>query len=406
MTPAITASNSSEAIAQAMGLSRQPATEKAPATETGANGNGTTTMTKADNTQSTEQNNGERKPIVVRKKEVQPENGQAKPAKKEVETKQEVAKLTISDEDFERTFNERLGRPYKEVTEVLSRFPQLEEQLKASPFALPELGVINDLVKKGTNLDTALQYVRADAAKMSSKDILALQMHVDNPEIPMEKILDRLDRKYQVGKYAPLVESEDGKTKIPDANHIATAEDDMLFDAAPIKKQFTELKEKMVANGSSRQTLAQQQAERNRIQGWEPITDQVFGEFKKIEVRDDKGVAFEYPVEMTAEEKSVLRKEFAVMVSQPGFDPNPINIQAAKQVVKDRYIGQHFSEIVLSCAEQARTMTNEQWIEFSHNPSIPGSGKKETYNKEVLTNDQKIAAAFNKTMSTKRRRSN
>ncbi len=269
----------------------------------------------------------------------------------------------IKPEVYEKYLNETFGSDSVKLKEKLGRATELEELMKKSPYLTTQGQVLDELLSKKVSPETALKYINADKAKMSHKEIMALAMHVENPDIAIDTINDYLDQTYKLGNYA----EKDGEGKPLEKPGLTRLE----VDVQKHLKQFDTLKEKMVSNDTNRNSLAAKQKEVERVKGWEkPITD-LFQNFTKIEVESPSGAKLEYSVEMDAEEKSELQAEFNDMVLRNPLQATEEGIADAKAILQARYITRHFDDIALAFMNQGRSISDNEWMEIVHNPSLP-----------------------------------
>ena len=108
-----------------------------------------------------------------------------------------------------------------------------------------------------------------------------------------------------------------------------------------------------------------------RIKGWEKPVKEIFDGFTKIEVDTPGGVKLEYGIEMDAQERAEMQEEFNEMILSNPLMANEEGIANAKAILKARYITNHFNEIAIAFMGQGRSISENEWINEIHNPSLP-----------------------------------
>lgn len=303
---------------------------------------------------------------------------------------QQQSQSAIKPEDFEKQLNETFKLDSKTLSTKLKRVAELEELMAKSPYLDHRSKVFDELLSKNVSPDTALKYINTDKTKMSPKDIMALALQVDNPAMSMEKVTDYIDQTYKLGKYA-----ENGD-EAPGLNRLE-------FDAQKHIKAFDELKEKMLNNEDNRTSLATKQKEVERVKGWEKPIKDIFDGFTNIEVKTPGGAKLQYAIEMNAEEKAELQEEFNDMVlKNPAWIASDEGVADAQAVLRARYVSTHFDDIALAFMNQGRSISENEWINEIHNPSLP-NGKGQNQQRSDTSRDDQIMSAFDKAEGGTRR---
>lgn len=299
-----------------------------------------------------EKTNGTAKRISVKKTERQLEI--QKPA-----ADQQQPASVIKPEEIEKYFSEMLGVDSKTAKARIAKAAELEKLMEKSPYLTPKGKVLDELLSKNVSPDTALKYINTDKSTMSHKDIMALAMHVENPNVPMETVNDYLDQTYKLGKYADGGDEAPGKTRLE-------------IDVQKHLKQFDQLKESLISGEQNRTTMAAQAKEVERVKGWEKPIQDLFKDFNKIEVKSPGGHILEYQVEMSNEERAEMHGELSdFILNNPNMAATEEGLATAKAIVQARYQVRHFDEIAVAFMNQGRSLSDLEWRDLIHNPSLP-----------------------------------
>lgn len=363
MTPSNQPSKEAAAVIKAFGIKTD---QPDPNANGGADPNPpkteTTTEQKADNTQAPEQKRATGKKII--------EVGKTKEVK-EAKTEPKAKAAEKTEFDTEKYLGEMFGLNSAQIKELQQRSKDQEQLLSKSPYKSKEVELLDELIgDRKMDFETAVQYLRADPTKMTPLEVMVFAMKTEMPGIAPEKIEARIKRQYKIGEYAV------GETPEEKEANEKVGLDDLEIDAQKHIKGFQELKDKMVTGQDTRNLLASQQTERNRLANWKPAAESIFGDFKSIDVEAPNGNVFRYNIEMAPEERKQLLDEFNTMIQNPSFVADEEGIKNASEALRTRYIGLNFNKIALAIAQQARTMNEEEWIEAIHNPSLANTSSR------------------------------
>lgn len=352
MTPSNTVDRETSAVMSAFGINTANSTETDKSGGDAAQNNSASNSQVNTQVQPTEKDKGATgkvfeiiKPDTKQTKVEQPTNQN----QTQTEKKNEV--------DVEKLINETLGDSSANIKARLGKVKEYEELVNKSPYKSPVGEVFDDLVSKNIAPEVALRFITLDKSKLSHKEVMALAMQNERPEMGMEKINDYIDQTYKLGKYAEEGNETPGLTRLE-------------FDVQPHLSQFDALKQKLLQNGQSRAGLEASRAESARIDSWKEPTKQIFSEFTKIDIPAPGGNLLRFKVEMDDAERNELVSEFGAMISAPGFTADEKGIERAKEALRSRYVAKHINEMALSFMQQGRSMSNEDWISLVHNPSI------------------------------------
>jgi len=363
MTPNNVTDREASAVMEAFGI-------KTGSAETVQNAGGDKNVTvTAPNSESTTQvrtiektQGAEKKPTKVIEIGSQTQTKQVNQPETKVTPKTEQNNV----QDVAKTISEMLGDTPDNIKVRLGRQVELEEMVKKSPYKSPFGEVFDDLVSKNIAPDVALRFITSDKEKMSMKEVMAFALQQERPGISMDKITDYIDQTYKLGKYAENGDEAPGMTRLE-------------FDVQPHLQKFDELKQKLLQNGGSRQNIEDSRKESARLDAWKPATKQIFESFNKIEIPTPSGAILRYNVKMDAAEQNELLNEFGAMLKNPNLVADENGIASAAQALRDRYVAKHMNEMAVAFMNQGRSMSNEEWMQLVHNPSMSNTAGQEDF---------------------------
>jgi len=271
-------------------------------------------------------------------------------------------------EDFASQLSGKFGRDEATLSKELEELTTLRETVKANPYKSSIGEQLDRLIAEGTDPEAAVRYITADETKLSDRDVLLFKMQREQPKATQEQIVRYLEKKYQVGAFAPKKDDGEGNM-VTDTE----AEKDNLFamamDAQGVRKEFKTLKDELVKPRVSREQVENQTKEQQRVASWKPLQTKLLEEFKHYNIpygnKDGKPIA-----NLKAEVKNFTADIEAYIKDNPHLLANEEGIQSVRQAIEDAYLLQNKADIFYKIGEWARSQSAQDWHKLIHNPSL------------------------------------
>lgn len=296
-------------------------------------------------------------------------------------------------QDFETLFESRLkesfGSDSQGLKQVLDQAKKSSELLAASPYKTGIAKALDELVAKNVDPQTALKYITTDLEKMSDREIYALKMRLDNPELKDDEIESAIDRKFKIGSRKENDEGEkDGLV-------------DLKIAVRDIRTNAQEVKNKMLEQGESRDQVAAKHLNAERISKWNGEKANILNEFKTLKIPlkvDAQGKVLEHfnfevgNLEAASKQLEGLIDRFSKL------QPDENGKAFVRQVIQDHLIINNLGAIMRGVTSYARGQNDQWWANYLDNQNISrnnngGQGGGAGNNGST---DQQIADAFAK----------
>lgn len=283
---------------------------------------------------------------------------------------------TTSAEETQRIVNEYLayasGGVYKTSEELekargfetLATVPSLTEtitQLQEDKveFANPVVQGLNDYLSKGG--DNPELYMNLQELKVDDMDALEVRrtkMQLDNNGLSSDEINAHLADKYkQFGE-------DDERYNEAD---VAQGKINMKIDANEDRKALAQMQHEIQTPDPEKVRVREAEEATQKKQAWDPVISTTVKEFSEIEIPLNKDNSFKFAI--PEEDKSDMVKALRESIDFSDATLDDEGKSIAKQIVHNRFIVDNFQKIAGAIAEQARSLTDEQWLVEAHNPS-------------------------------------
>lgn len=306
-----------------------------------------------------------------------PEGHQQEPTSEEPNAEERVS----ADEEYNRLIGEMSNGLYnsvddlrnnevfqkaQEYDDVVEELQSLRDQLNEVESREPEfvndfIKNLNEYVKSGGNPEEYVKIQGVNVEEMDPIDVLKTQMKWDNPDLSDEDVSLLLNEKYKL--------DEDSFTE----EEMRLGKVQMKIDSKQAREKLREHQHDMSVPSSGQSEEEIQEANDLRMAEWDDAIVDLTEEFESISIPVNNDLTLNYKV--SPEEKEALENEVYEIIELTGMNMDgKESIQAAKEIMRNRYIINHFNDIAKALGEKARSMTDEEWHKQAHNPSaIPKS---------------------------------
>ena len=251
-----------------------------------------------------------------------------------------------------------------ELDETKNKLSDYEQQLQARQSYIEPaddyIKGLNDFVKKGGDRKVFEKINSFDIDKMSNVEAKKIELQLKHPELSSEQIDRKLEKQYLVSRHNDTDIDQD----------VEDAKIDLTIDGTEAKKYISQYKANVSIPDAEKQRQAQNTANTQRIEQWQPVISTMTNDFKEISVNLDGEGANSFQYKLNSEEQKSLSKFLGAIIQNPVFINTPENIAAVKSVMIDKFKADNFDKLVSLSAEHARQITSDKWRKKVHNPSI------------------------------------
>lgn len=306
--------------------------------------------------------------------------GETTPTETALETEnQHPDQAQLTDEMRSMALNEMFGDQFSSFEEVASanlveRYNKYDEIVEAHDALVDEIEQLearepqyasevvknfNDWVTKGGKPEDFISVQTVNFDEMQPLDVLAYQMQRENPNLSKSDI-----QKYLEGEYKQDLEmyteeeAASGKIKLQiEANKAMGSLKQMQQDTS-------------VPEAFQQQTQSQEESEAEKqelMNNWEPNITKAVTSFESVQIPINDNVSFNWKVEPAELEQ--IKQDLYDTIELTKMPMDEQGVQEAHEYVMNRYMAQNWQKVVAAVANQARTMSDEQWFKETHNPS-------------------------------------
>jgi len=291
-----------------------------------------------------------------------------------------------NEESFSEFFN-KSGETETALTNLQGQFNELKIKSEVSPFANDGIKELNAIVQNGGD---AQKYMRLSSVKiddLSNQEALSLKLQYDNG-------LSKSDADYRVSRKYRLSETD----ALNDSEH---ADHDLAREASiDLKVEGQSARESLLGSrldlmkAAVPATVVDLEAEKAQkktemdahIETFKPQVSKLTDSMQTVEFKANNGkTTFEYSPEGFTKE---LTEHLNGMIREVGIPNNEDGLGVLQQLAKNHIIVRHFEDILEGVAEQARTITDEEWLKDVNNPSAVNVHKNPESNSEKSFGDR------------------
>lgn len=282
-------------------------------------------------------------------------------------------------------FGAILGDTFKDYTtdrlkSELEEGRKARELLGAEPYKSPIAKAMDELLSTGVAPETALKYINTDEKTMSDKELLVLKMQIDDPTMPIDRIERYIERKYKIGKEAANEEAEkDGL-------------DDLKMDMRTVREQFSTVKEKMLQQGQSRDTVAGVHKEADRAKAWAPHVDKLSTKLKTLElpigVDKETGKPLKTVNFALSDDTKVNEMINHIINNNKGWNADDKGIATVEQVAKSVLLAEHLPKILQTVYAKGRSEASLELGKEWNNIDLGGDKNKNSLDNGAAAQDK------------------
>jgi hypothetical protein len=266
------------------------------------------------------------------------------------------------------------------LSEIESKYSQLEQQSKQSPFSNDFVKKINDMYQSGASdneIERFFKLQRVNVAEMSNVDKIRQQYQFQFPEMSVEQIDGLIEEKY-------------GTTNTEEMSAAKSAQ--LLIDA---KDAEAKLKEMIVESGQSesvRKTQATQEAFKKQAEGWGRVLQSSKALFDKVnlEFEIDKDKKMSIGFDVPAEAKGQYMMQLINTAASNGMPFTKDTFKQLQSQYESMVMAFHWKDVMTQMLKSAVVDVKKQVAGAQGGfPQFLNKGKNEEPPKEQNNNNNK-----------------
>lgn len=256
----------------------------------------------------------------------------------------------------------------KENEEYVSKLKEYETKTPESTYKSKIGEIFDNLIAKGYKDEDApklVEMILTDPSKLDDKQAILFSMKEKYPFLNDSQLNAKYNQLYN--------------TENPDLtdDQRSVVEADRKIASEEARQQISKLKENYMAGKEDQSAIRSQQAETERTEAWKGKSAEIVKGFDKIEV--DLGDAT-WSWKIPAEAKEKLTEALYRMSVFGGIGTDEQGVEQAKAALRNHVLAQYQADILKAYGARVRSMSDEQWTQLLHNPSIKGGTQTMEFN--------------------------